>query len=293
MPVRWVQQLSQWCKAMKKRLSLLLALVMLLTCSSCALISREPADAPVEERKKYEAQALSVPAAVEETTETAGGASEEASTQELRESEEEVFDMPSEDDPLYAPAWTMFEAVSPLFTYFAFSGADCDLDNLSHDDFWLLIAMSAAKVVDTEHKDDDGTVLFNWAEISDYASCLLGAYFAANGINTYDESYSAYSDPRSNTISLSAMAIDGFKTDLLGFWEDTENEGFYIMLVQTDHDHYAEGDTNDYRQRWEVILQAHADDATHILPFDLKGYAPIILEATTSDEDAADESSAN
>lgn len=260
----------------KKIICITIAALTVLSMSGCTIISRQKADSVSAAPPVFTAEPLQLPVAS-----TAQEDQEEEVPEDSGEARRVADEYPTlaEDDPLYPSVAAVYQGLIPIFRYFAFEGEDYDLANLKAEDFWLLMAMTAASVNEGE-TDQTGDISLPWETITDYAMTFFGAYYDANGIPDWKDSYSAYSDPRSKVVSLSAMTIDGYEGSMVGFWAGEEEEGAYETVLEISWDVLDPGENSGENKvsstkRWKLTLKPWNDEGEHIFDYKLAGYEPV------------------
>ena len=262
----------------RKLVCILMTAVMLAGLCGCTLVSRVVADgSDVPERAKFVAESLHVPAPVPEEVPEETEASENGGEAEGETEAGTEYPQIKEDDPMYGDVSAVLEGIIPIFSYFAFKGEDMDLTALSADDFWLLMAMISAQV-DAEHKDADGSLSVDKDVIKDYAATFFGDYYNANGLPDWKGTVSASSEPRSKSITLSAMTVDGYHGRMVGFEPRAGQEGLYDLYLEVYWSVIEGAQTGtDISEAllWKVTLEPWTEDGGHAFAFRMKSYEPV------------------
>ena len=207
--------------------------------------------------------------------------------------------MIGEEDPMYASVMDMYQALAPVAEYYSFFDMEPDLFSINNEEYWDMTAMIAAACAPADHYDQTGNVNLNWEELTDYAQTFFGEFFDTYGIPEWEDTHSAYADPRSSVVNLSAVAVDGYEDELLGFWEDSSTPGVYVYLVEVrpeEEEGAAEtessaaettADADNEKSslfRWELAVEAWNDDAPHAFAYRLIG-----IEKAEVPEESAEE----
>ena len=266
--------------------------VMLAGLCGCTLVSRVVADgSDVPERAKFVAESLHVPAPVPEEVPEETEASENGGEAEGETEAGTEYPQIKEDDPMYGDVSEMLKGLVPVFSYFAFKGEDMDLSDLSADDFWLLMAMISAQA-NADHKDADGSVSLRKEVLNDYAASFFGDYFMAHGLPDWKGTVSASAEPRSQVISLSAMAVDGYHGRLAGFEASPDQDGMYDLYLEV-YWSVIEGALtgNDISEAllWKIVLDPWPEGSEHAFAFRMKSFERIEREVPEKDASAEGE----
>ena len=240
---------------MKKVLLIAVAALLLLSSSACAVISREEVVEPEIKPDFFVAEPLAVPS-LTQPEDIPAEDYDDGNAAPLQISDESQLPALSEDDPLYEPVMHMYDGLVPIFCYFAFEGKEYDLKALEPNDFWLFMAMIAANV-HSDSVDQTGDINLSWERVAEYAEAFFPDYFSENGVPDWKGSYSAYADPRSQSVSLHSMAVDGYDGKMAGFWESQDHPGCYETVLEISWQIIggAEGSGSVESRRWSLLLE--------------------------------------
>lgn len=246
---------------MRKILLITMAVLLLISSSACSILTREIVTEPEIKPDFFVAEPLAVPSTVP-VEDAPDAEDEEDISQGIIEPDGGQTPVLPEDDPLYEPVTHMYEGLIPIFRYFAFEGKDYDLTNLDPNDFWLFMAMIAANV-NGDSVDQTGDINLSWDKVSEYAESFFPEYYAAKGIPDWRDTYSAYADPRSQSISLHSMAVDGYEGKMVGFCESQEYPGCYETVLEISWmviSGAADSDNLTESRRWNIVLEPFDDN---------------------------------
>lgn len=262
----------------RKLICIFTVISLLAGLGGCALVSRIEAETGEPEAEKFVAEKLHTPSPVEpEPAEEVSG-TEGEETEESEETENTVeYPQIKEDDPMYGDVSEMFKGLTPVFEYFAFKGEDLDITSLSNDDFWLLMAMIAAQV-NGDSKDGDGGVSLRKDVLNDYGATFFGDLYSAHGLPDWKGTVSATSDSRSQVVSLSAMAVDGYHGRLAGFEAVPGSEDLYNMYLEVYWSIIEGAQTGtDISEAvvWKVELERWPEGSEHAFAFRMKSFERI------------------
>lgn len=246
---------------MKKFILIAIAALLLVSSSACAILTKEAVTEPEINPDFFVAEPLAVPGASHAESDTPEDDDDDVAGGIL-EDDSETLPTLAEDDPLYESVMHMYQGLIPIFRYFAFEGQEYDLTALEPNDFWLFMAMIASNV-DPEGVDQTGDISLPWEKVSEYAESFFPEYFASKGIPDWKNSYSAYADPRSQSVSLHSMHIDDYEGTMTGFWESAELPGCFETICEISWTVLgsAEGENKMSSNRsWKLVLEPIEND---------------------------------
>ena len=277
----------------RKIIIIFIAAAMITGLCGCTLVSRVDARTAAPEKAKFEPEHLHVPVPVEpEPVPEENGAAEGEGEEPVAEAQPvDEYPQIKEDDPMYGDVSEMLKGLVPVFSYFAFKGEDMDLSDLSADDFWLLMAMISAQA-NADHKDADGSVSLRKEVLNDYAASFFGDYFMAHGLPDWKGTVSASAEPRSQVISLSAMAVDGYHGRLAGFEASPDQDGMYDLYLEVYWSVIEGAQTgNDISEAllWKIVLDPWPEGSEHAFAFRMKSFERIEREVPEKDAPAEGE----
>lgn len=195
---------------------------------------------------------------------SAQGALRVGSSQIADSSENGLSKAASKDDKIVAipqDMQEMFRSCAQLVSYLAVSTYDVDIQNLSVEDFWLIMSL-VTYAEKPELVGEFGTIDMEYEDVCDIAEAFFSETLAVSDMPTPQDIYSASYVPAEKLYELQPVSIGDINPELVSI-EQTDQSGkrFLMRINLVDQKERIK------KTHWHVSLESWPDDADHFFPY--------------------------
>ncbi len=186
-----------------------------------------------------------------------------------------------QNDPVYAEIESMAKPILQFVEYNHINGNTIDYVDIGAEEFWNIVAIvvsSYENIEDYASIDVAGVYHLKWDIMLDFAKTFLYETWNKNNTPSYRDSYSASADPGSGVIDLIPLGVDNFDASIAKVIKSTDEADYdYVVHVELKT-REGQAETycyNVYLADWKDYLKNFygVDDTNeHIMPFIVVGY---------------------
>lgn len=157
----------------------------------------------------------------------------------------------------------MFRSCAQLVSYLAVSTYAIDMQNLSAEDFWLIMSLvTYAQKPDTV--GEFGTIDLEYDVVYDIAQAFLSEALSVSDMPTPKDIYSASYVAAEKLYELQPVSISDVEPELVSIEQTDQSASRFLMRIKLV-------DTQERikKTQWHVSLEAWGDKAIHFFPYKL------------------------
>ena len=170
-------------------------------------------------------------------------------------------DVPAEIVDIPQEAQAMFRSCAQLISYLAVSTYEIDMQNLSAEDFWLIMSL----VTYAENPDsvgEFGTIDLDYATVSDIADTFFSEMLLSSSMPAPKGIYSAAYVSAEALYELQPVSISDIEPELVAVEQtDASGQRFLMRIRLLDNQNRIK------KKEWHVSLEAWADGKEHFFPY--------------------------
>lgn len=249
---------------MKKLISLIIALAMILGLAACGAETQE-----------------AVVLTAEDLAENAMAATEDDNTEFL-----------SLSDPIYSETENMLPCVETFIEYNQMLNNTIDYLAISSEDYWNIVALVVAaypQIAEISETDIVGAYHIDYDYADDFAKTFIYEYLRTNEAPALSDSYAASMDPGTSIVDLVPIDVNNYSFELEGIEAAEENQNYKYILHLELTDNQDESIVLHYHVKlcdWSLYFDGDdGDKANHLLPYMVYGFErieqPLVEDTST------------
>jgi hypothetical protein len=178
---------------------------------------------------------------------------EAADTQEV-DAVDKSLEIPQE-------AQEMFRSCAQLVSYLAVSTYDVDMQNLSAEDFWLIMSL-VTYAEDPDSVGEFGTIDLKYEAVRDIAEAFFSEVLLSSDMPAPKGIYSASYVSAEQLYELQPVSVSDINPELVAL-EQTDNVGHrFLMKIKL-----LDKQERIKKKEWNVSIETWEDDAEHFFPY--------------------------
>lgn len=169
----------------------------------------------------------------------------------------------NEDISLQVPkeVQAMFRSCSQLVSYLAVSTYAVDMQNVSLEDYWLIMSL-VTYAEKPETVGEFGTIDLEYDVVRDIAEAFFSQTLSPSGMPEPKDIYSASYVPAEKIYELQPVSIGDIVPELISLEQtDTSGDRFLMRIKLVDTKERIK------KADWNVSIEAWGDDETHFFPY--------------------------